>query len=147
MTRPRTLSSALAAAAALAVVAVGAALTQGADEDALSTRAPAVAPAQERGASDGLPRVSAAELPKEARGTLRLIADGGPFPYDQDGTVFGNREGLLPQQRRGCYREYTVPTPGEDDRGARRIVTSCAGPQYWTADHYESFARIAGARL
>ena len=95
----------------------------------------------------GLPTVSAAELPREARTTLGLIADGGPFPYERDGAVFGNREGLLPPEQRGCYREYTVPTPGEDDRGARRIVTSCAGPQYWTADHYESFSRIVGARL
>ena len=144
---PRPLRSALAAVAALAVVALGAAVTQGADDPALTTRAPAAAPGQQDQRQGGLPTVSAAALPVEARRTLGLIAEGGPFRYDQDGAVFGNREGLLPQERRGCYREYTVRTPGEDDRGARRVVTSCAGPQYWTADHYESFARITGARL
>ena len=99
------------------------------------------------GPSDGLPTVTPAELPVEARRTLTLIDAGGPFPYDRDGVVFGNREGLLPDQPRGCYREYTVRTPGESDRGARRIVTSCRGPRYWSDDHYESFARITGARL
>jgi ribonuclease T1 len=64
-----------------------------------------------------------------------------------DGTVFGNRERLLPDQTRGYYREYTVPTPGLNHRGARRIV--CGGSQprapracYYTADHYASFKRI-----
>ncbi len=83
----------------------------------------------------------------EARRTLSLIDAGGPFPYDRDGVVFGNREGLLPPQQRGCYHEYTVRTPGESDRGARRIITSCVGSRYWTADHYESFSRITKARL
>lgn len=91
--------------------------------------------------------VALAELPVEAQQTERLIRNGGPFPYAKDGTVFGNRERLLPRQPRGYYREYTVRSPAARDRGARRIV--CGGrtataPQacYYTADHYASFKRI-----
>lgn len=84
----------------------------------------------------------AAQLPAEARATLELIKAGGPFPYRQDGRVFHNRERLLPMQRRGYYREYTVRTPGARDRGARRIVAGSAGEYYYTEDHYRSFRRI-----
>lgn len=94
-----------------------------------------------------IPEVSLAELPSQARTTYRLIFKGGPFPYDKDGTVFGNRERLLPSHPRGYYREYTVKTPWARDRGARRIV--CGGepptqPQacYYTSDHYNSFRKI-----
>ncbi len=87
-------------------------------------------------------------LPAEARDTYRAIRSGGPFPYSKDGTVFGNRERLLPSQARGYYREYTVPTPGSRDRGARRIVcggTQPAAPEacWYTDDHYASFRLIA----
>src|SRR5688572_11212003 len=87
--------------------------------------------------------IHVAELPRQGRETYELTRQGGPFPYGKDGTVFGNRERLLPSARRGFYREYTVPTPGSRDRGARRIV--CGGPQkaphacFYTADHYASF--------
>lgn len=84
-----------------------------------------------------------AQLPPEARATLALIKQGGPFTHSRDGIVFGNREGLLPSQPRGYYREYTVPTPGSRDRGARRIVSGGRGGEYWySADHYRSFKRI-----
>lgn len=86
--------------------------------------------------------VSASSLPAEAGRTLALIARGGPFPYDQDGVVFHNFEGLLPTQEDGYYHEYTVPTPGSPDRGARRIITGTAGELYWTDDHYRTFERI-----
>lgn len=82
------------------------------------------------------------QLPPEARATLRLIERGGPFPYRKDGTVFGNRERLLPLHSHGYYREYTVPTPGSRDRGARRIVAGSQGEHYYTSDHYRSFRRI-----
>jgi ribonuclease T1 len=82
------------------------------------------------------------DLPPEARQTLRLIKDGGPFPYRKDGTRFGNREGLLPAQSRNYYREYTVTTPGLSHRGARRIVAGDGGDYWYTADHYRSFKRI-----
>jgi ribonuclease T1 len=79
-------------------------------------------------------------LPPEAHETLDLIEQGGPYPYPQDGTVFQNREGILPDQDTGYYHEYTVETPGSPDRGARRIVTGEeAEEDYYTADHYESF--------
>ncbi len=90
----------------------------------------------------GFTIVTAAQLPKEARDTLALIAKGGPYPYDRDGIVFQNREGILPKKASGYYREYTVITPGERDRGARRIVAGSAGERYYTADHYESFVRV-----
>jgi ribonuclease T1 len=86
--------------------------------------------------------VRSSDLPVQAQQVLRLIDAGGPFPYPQDGTVFGNVERLLPVHPRGWYREYTVPTPGSPDRGARRIVAGQDGTRYYTADHHESFARI-----
>ena len=92
--------------------------------------------------TSGLPTVQVAELPREAQRTLDLIADGGPYPYSRDGVVFQNRERLLPRKAGGYYHEYTVPTPGEDDRGARRIITGDGGERYWTPDHYRSFRVI-----
>lgn len=83
-----------------------------------------------------------ATLPKEARETLVLIKRGGPFPFRKDGSAFGNREKRLPLKAHGYYREYTVPTPGARDRGARRIVAGRDGEYYYTDDHYNSFRRI-----
>jgi len=98
------------------------------------------------GSSSGTPTssisVAATALPPEARITLALIDSGGPFPYDRDGVVFENREGLLPAHDSGYYHEYTVPTPGSPDRGARRIIAGSAGELYYTDDHYRSFERI-----
>ncbi|MEV5609721.1 ribonuclease domain-containing protein [Streptomyces sp. NPDC052225] len=88
---------------------------------------------------DGMATVRVAQLPVEARRTLELIDAGGPFPYEKDGSVFSNFEGELPKEARGYYREYTVRTPGERGRGARRIVTGRGGETYYTDDHYESF--------
>ncbi|MFI8716950.1 ribonuclease domain-containing protein [Stenotrophomonas sp. NPDC077464] len=80
-------------------------------------------------------------LPPEARTTITLIQRGGPYPHRQDGGVFSNREQRLPERPRGYYREYTVDTPGADNRGARRIVTGGTPPTGWfyTDDHYETF--------
>ena len=100
--------------------------------------------AQERGA---LATVTKAQLPGEATETLRLIKAGGPFPFGEDGVLFRNSAGLLPQHPRGYYHAYTVRTPGATDRGQRRIV--CGGPRrqtsdcYYTDDYYVSFKRIA----
>jgi ribonuclease T1 len=94
--------------------------------------------------ADGLPTVAVAALPVEAQRVLRLIDAGGPFPYSQDGTVFGNVERLLPAHQRGWYHEYTVPTPGSRDRGARRLIAGQDGVRYYTADHYGTFARVEG---
>ena len=92
----------------------------------------------------GLPVVKLSDLPPEAAETLDLIDAGGPFPEpDRDGSTFENREDLLPDHPLGYYKEYTVPTPGRDDRGARRIVAGEGGELYYTGDHYRSFSRIA----
>ncbi len=82
------------------------------------------------------------ELPREAHKTLSLIKKNGPFPYQRDGATFGNFERRLPQKERGYYKEYTVPTPGARDRGARRIVAGRKGEFYFTDDHYQTFRRI-----
>jgi ribonuclease T1 len=94
--------------------------------------------------------IALADLPTQARDTLVLIRKGGPFPYRKDGATFGNFEKRLPPRARGYYREYTVPTPGARDRGARRIVAGVgtggdvrtSGEYYYTEDHYRSFRRI-----
>ena len=99
-----------------------------------------------RATPESLPTVALSDLPKEARAVDVRIRSGGPFRYDRDGVVFGNRERVLPAKPRGYYHEYTVPTPGAKDRGARRIV--CGGPQkapeacYYSDDHYRTFRRI-----
>ena len=92
-------------------------------------------------------KMPASQLPPQGRDVMALIYQGGPFRHDKDGVVFGNRERILPAHPRGYYREYTVRTPGERSRGARRIV--CGGPRpvapdacYYTDDHYASFRKI-----
>ena len=82
--------------------------------------------------------VALSALPAEVAQTVKLIQSGGPYPYKQDGVVFDNNEHLLPAHKRGYYHEYTVPTPGADDRATRRIVTG-GGQYFYTGDHYESF--------
>lgn len=99
-----------------------------------------------RTAPEAPPEVALADLPKEAQEVYALVRAGGPFRFDRDGVVFGNREKLLPAKPRGYYHEYTVRTPGAKNRGARRMV--CGGPKtdpdacYYTDDHYQSFRRI-----
>lgn len=90
--------------------------------------------------------IQARDLPAEARQTIVLIQQGGPFPYEKDGSVFGNYEKILPQKKRGYYREFTVKTPYARNRGARRLITggekSRPHEYYYTADHYRSFKRV-----
>lgn len=114
---------------------------------AISVNAPSLARQDVDGAGPGIETVALATLPPQAQETKRLIRSGGPFPYGKDGSVFLNRERLLPLHPRGYYREYTVKTPGAGDRGARRIVCGGARPTvpdacYYTADHYASFRLI-----
>ncbi|MDV6374820.1 ribonuclease domain-containing protein [Deinococcus arenicola] len=111
------------------------------------TAPPQTSPQSSRDPQSGLNWVSQNELPREGSQLLQVIGKGGPFRYSKDGVTFGNRERILPRQNGGYYREYTVLTPGEGDRGARRIV--CGGQPvtrtaecYYTADHYSSFRRI-----
>jgi len=111
---------------------------------ALALAAAAMPASAQRGPAPSPPagEIHASELPPEAAATLALIRKGGPYPYAKDHSVFGNREGRLPKQRRGYYREYTVRTPGIRTRGARRIVSGASGEFFYTDDHYNSFKRI-----
>lgn len=113
----------------------------------LASVAPVGVYAKQAVPSDSLATIKVAELPQQGQQTYERIFQGGPFAYDKDGTVFGNRERLLPAAKRGFYREYTVKTPGSRDRGTKRIV--CGGQQpktpdacFYTADHYSSFRKI-----
>jgi ribonuclease T1 len=148
LSRNRTTSSGalgLVVVAALVLAAVWWLGRGSADEPGGGAARPAATTSSSRAATDpssGLPGIARADLPPEARETLDLIAAGGPFPYERDGVVFQNRERILPQQARGWYHEYTVPTPGEGDRGARRIVTGEDGTEYWSPDHYATFSVI-----
>jgi ribonuclease T1 len=116
----------------------------------LSILAAAPTAARESHMHAGLETIQAAALPAEARDTLALIRRGGPYPYRKDGSIFGNFERRLPARPRGYYREYTVPTPGSRDRGARRIVAGhgnsgdvrTSGEYYYTDDHYRNFKKI-----
>ncbi len=105
-----------------------------------TANAPPAQPAATRAST--LPTIAYADLPPEAHHTIRLIEQGGPFPFDRDGIIFQNRERRLPLHPQGYYREYTVITPGVRTRGARRIVAGQGGEMYYTDDHYESFREI-----
>ncbi|MFJ3669114.1 ribonuclease domain-containing protein [Streptomyces sp. NPDC090106] len=94
-------------------------------------------------ASAAVGSICYSDLPSQAYDTLELIEAGGPYPYSQDGSVFQNREGILPSQSTGYYHEYTVITPGSSTRGARRVVTGQDYEEdYYTSDHYASFDLI-----
>lgn len=90
----------------------------------------------------GLPTILYDDLPIQAQETIRLIDQGGPFPYYQDDQTFQNRERILPARSGDYYREYTVETPGSNDRGARRIITGADGELFYTDDHYDSFREV-----
>ncbi|MFP3579821.1 ribonuclease domain-containing protein [Arthrobacter sp. efr-133-TYG-104] len=150
MNRSRSKWVAFAGLVIAVVVLVVAMVGGGSLKAPTSTPATAPAPAP-AGASvavasvanpSSLPTINASQLPKEARQTLALIVKGGPFPYSRDGINFGNFEGVLPKKPSGFYAEYTVVTPGETDRGARRIIAGKDSAKYYTADHYQSFKFI-----
>ncbi len=132
----------LLAAASMLVAWLVAGGGQGDEDPAGDSRSTSSSPSSTDAAS-GLPVVRLAALPPEAGRTVELIDAGGPFPEpDHDGGTFGNREDLLPDRPMGYYREYTVPTPGVEHRGARRIVAGDGDELYWTDDHYSSFSLI-----
>ena len=101
-----------------------------------------VPPALARHDNASANEIAVAALPSEAQQTLQSIKRGGPFGFERDGVVFGNYERRLPPRQRGYYREYTVPTPGVRNRGARRIVAGAGAEYYYSDDHYRSFRRI-----
>ncbi len=92
--------------------------------------------------TSGLPTVVLSALPPQAQATHEIVLAGGPFPYPQDDGTFGNREGILPDQAYGWYREYTIETPGSPDRGPRRFVVGEDGVFFYTDDHYNSFREV-----
>ncbi|MGA8255019.1 MAG: ribonuclease domain-containing protein [Nocardioides sp.] len=136
----RRSSSGLGALILVVALAAGIWLVSG-REPGTSTGAPDTS-SQPSADALGTPYIDAADLPEPAIEVLRRIAAGGPFDYSEDGSTFNNFEALLPDQPRGYYTEYTVMTPGSDDRGARRIVAGENGERYWTDDHYATFSRI-----
>jgi ribonuclease T1 len=126
----------------ISVAAVAAALFLGGPATVAAEAAPAPVSAtvHSTAAVASVGDICYSALPSQAHDTLDLIAQGGPFPYSQDGVVFQNREGVLPQQSTGYYHEYTVITPGSPTRGARRIVTGEKTQEdYYTSDHYATF--------
>lgn len=129
----------------------GAKQSQGATRSPAPTRSPSKSAGTNQAAGQDLApsnpttnlrTVPVSQLPKEAKQTLVLIRDGGPFPYSKDGATFSNREGILPKRPSGFYQEYTVITPGSPDRGARRIVAGENGSRFYTSDHYDSFREV-----
>lgn len=139
--RPPTRRPLLALVALLVVVALGYAV-QAAVNHGSGSGSPAVS--STAGSRSGPRTVDQARLPAQARHTIALIDRGGPYPYSRDGIIFRNDERTLPAHEAGWYHEYTVPTPGESDRGARRIITGHDGSVFYTADHYASFVRVRG---
>ncbi|MFI1101560.1 ribonuclease domain-containing protein [Streptomyces melanogenes] len=134
----RTTLAVLLACLALLLAGCGGASKKEAKPSGATASSAAATP----GWAKGTPTVRASQLPPEAQQTLKLIDQGGPFPYAKDGTVFGNFEKALPQQKRGYYHEYTVTTPKSRDRGARRLVTGQSGEVYYTGDHYKTFKAV-----
>ncbi|MDP9188580.1 MAG: hypothetical protein M3O25_04955 [Actinomycetota bacterium] len=155
--RALTRGGVLAALALLALYALlGGESDLGSDENTGSTRAtttvesptPQADQSEPAEASDAGPVAGFSEEESAGiAGTLAAIESGGELPYDQDGDAFQNREGRLPSQPQGYYREYTVITPGSDDRGARRLVIGDGGETFYTRDHYDSFIEIDPERF
>ncbi|MEV5238560.1 ribonuclease domain-containing protein [Streptomyces cinnamoneus] len=133
MTTPHRFARVAALAALASTLLVG--------TPAVAATAPVAAPAVHAVAAEKIVGdICYSDLPSQAHDTLKLIDQGGPFPYPKDGTVFSNRERVLPKQSSGYYHEYTVVTPGSPDRGARRIVAGQkAHEDYYTGDHYATF--------
>jgi ribonuclease T1 len=134
-------SQALLLAVVVAVTGVGMALIIKHGRDT-GPAAAVVAPSASGTPRSNLPTIDVADMPPEAVATLALIDQGGPYPFRQDGTIFGNFEHRLPERERGYYREFTVVTPGENDRGRRRLIAGAAGDIYYTDDHYETFRQV-----
>lgn len=141
--RTRARVVAVVLAGVLVLTLVGGLLQGGGGDDTSTPTTPAPVATTTPRHSD-LPVVLVADLPREALETIALVAQGGPYPYEQDGSTFANREGLLPPAAEGYYQEFTVPTPGSPDRGARRIVVGGDGEVYFTNDHYQSFSEVVG---
>jgi ribonuclease T1 len=150
--RPSRLRPVVVAGLSILVVLLALAGCAGGSENGQAASQPDAAAAQagtkkatptlQTTSKSGLPIILYQDLPQQAKDTIRLIDQGGPYPFSRDGITFQNREGLLPKKPNGYYREYTVITPGSSDRGARRMVEGDEGELYYTDDHYESFREV-----
>lgn len=126
----------------------------------LGARRAEVAVAAIRPGKDISPKISD---PGRVRAILELVAAvyaGRPLPFPKDGTVFQNREGLLPSKPSGYYREYTfLPPPGSPStvtvggrtfsidppqgrRGAERLIIGGGEVLYYSPDHYKTFIQL-----
>lgn len=76
------------------------------------------------------------------RSTIDRIKAGDKLPHRHDGSVFQNREGLLPKQIDGYYREFVHPTPGVKGPGAQRVIQGQNGELYYSPDHYRTFVPL-----
>jgi guanyl-specific ribonuclease Sa len=74
--------------------------------------------------------------------TLTRIKAGKLLRFGNDGSTFQNREGRLPKNPAGYYKEYVHPTPGLSGPGPQRIVMGQDGETYYTPDHYATFRRL-----
>lgn len=137
--RPPVTLLALLIAALLSLAGCGSSSGKSSNPDPTVAASTAASPAASTAKPSGMAAVAEASLPAEARDVIRRIEDGGAFQYRQDGVTFENREGRLPAEPRGYYREYTVTTPGAADRGARRLILGRDGELYYTPDHYRTF--------
>lgn len=74
---------------------------------------------------------------KSSEGNLWEVTEMGVI----GGDVFGNYEGILPDEEGRKWFECDVNYNG-GYRGAERIVYSNDGLIYYTSDHYESFTQL-----
>ncbi len=78
----------------------------------------------------------------DLRDTLKRIDAGTKLGFPNDGSVFQNREQLLPKKAAGYYREWVHRTPGLAGPGPQRVVTGTNREAYYTPDHYNTFRRV-----
>lgn len=135
-------SAALFIGLVLALLLIGYGKNHSDGQDSVPQSGAITSTANPAGTSAATGTFTISDLPREAQETLALIDSGGPYPFRQDDSVFGNRERLLPVRPSGYYGEFTVRTPGSPDRGARRLIRGREGETYYTGDHYGSFHRV-----
>jgi guanyl-specific ribonuclease Sa len=86
--------------------------------------------------------VSTADGIVDVSPTLNRISSGVKFPHRNDGSIFKNLEGLLPNKPAGYYNEFVHPIPGMKGPGPMRIVTGQGGEMWFTPNHYKTFIPI-----